>query len=69
MVLELDFGLIISWPQLSVILFQLYELAVNKQEIVEVWDHSNDRGSRNLKFVRAFNNWELDPFVNFSSVL
>ena len=30
----------------------------------EVWDQLNGHGSWNLRFARAFNDWELDMVVN-----
>ena len=48
----------------------LFELVVNKQETVaEVWDQSVGRGSWNLKFVRDFNDWELELVVNLLKAL
>lgn len=48
----------------------LFELVVNKQEIVvEVWEQRTYQGSWYLKFVRDFNDWELDLVVNLLSAL
>lgn len=48
----------------------IFELATNKQEILaKVWDQVNGQGSRNIKFVRAFSDWELDMVVNLLHAL
>ena len=48
----------------------LFELVVNKQETVaEVWDQSVGRGSWNLKFVRDFNDWELELVLDLLKAL
>lgn len=47
-----------------------FELATNKQEILaEMWDQVNGQGSRNLKFVRAFSDWDLDMVLNLLHAL
>lgn len=43
----------------------LYELATNKLDgLVEVWDEMVGNGSLNLKFVRPFNDLEVDFIVH-----
>ena len=50
----------------------LFGIAVNKVEtVVEVWDRGvgNGHGSWNLRFERAFNDWEVVLVVNLLRVL
>ena len=48
----------------------LFEVGVNKMVIVaEVWDQGVGNGSWNPRFVRAFNDWEVDLVVNLLRVL
>ena len=60
-VLKLDSGLIIP---------QLFALDVHRNATVEeVWDQNFGQGGWNLRFFRAFNDWELDLIGNLLTVL
>ena len=61
MVLKLDSGLIIP---------QLFALDVHRNATVEeVWDQNFGQGGWNLRFFRAFNDWELGLVGNLLTVL
>ena len=47
-----------------------FEVAVNKMSTVaEMWDQGTSNGSWNPRFVRTFNDWEVDLVVNLLRVL
>ena len=49
---------------------QLYALAVHRNATVdEVWDSNFGQGGWNLRFIRAFNDWELDLVGDLLTVL
>ena len=49
---------------------QLYALAVHRNATVdEVWDSTFGQGGWNLRFIRAFNDWELDLVGDLLTIL
>ena len=49
---------------------QLYVLAVHRNATVdEVWDSTFGQGGWNLRFIRAFNDWELDLVGDLLTIL
>ena len=49
---------------------QLFAMATHRNATVkEVWDQNFGQGGWNLRFFRAFNDWELDLIGNLLNVL
>ena len=52
---------------LCVLYPSVYIAAASKQEnVAEIWDHSDVMGGWNPRFLRSFNDWELEIVYNFS---
>ncbi|RVW79100.1 Potassium transporter 7 [Vitis vinifera] len=49
---------------------QLFNMAAQRSATVgELWDHNSDLGSWNLRFLRGFNDWELNMVVELLQIL
>ena len=49
---------------------QLFNMAAQRSATVgELWDHNPDLGSWNLRFLRGFNDWELNMVVELLQIL
>ena len=55
---------------LSQSFLNLFAMAAQRNATVEeMWDHNFGQGGWNLRFLRAFNDWELDTVGNLLDVL
>ena len=47
----------------------LYNLARTEgAKVIEVWENSRGNGAWNPRFIRPFNDWEMEAFQNFISI-
>ena len=48
----------------------LYALADNKEALVaELWDSSREEGGWSPRFIRSFNDWELDEILRLLNTI